>query len=79
MSQEFKKGDRVTWNSHGGSAEGEVLRKIIEDTELAGWEVRASKDDPQYLVTQRQERWRGGAQTVSAEEEGLTAMAAEAE
>ena len=38
MSQEFKKGDRVTWNSHGGSAEGEVLRKIIEDTELAGWE-----------------------------------------
>jgi hypothetical protein len=50
MSQEFKKGDRVTWNSHGGSAEGEVLRKIIEDTELAGWEVRASKNDPQYLV-----------------------------
>jgi hypothetical protein len=29
MSQEFKKGDRVTWNSHGGSAEGEVLRKIL--------------------------------------------------
>jgi Hypervirulence associated proteins TUDOR domain len=50
MSQEFKKGDRVTWKSHGGSAEGEVLRKITEDTELAGRKVRASKDDPQYLV-----------------------------
>jgi Hypervirulence associated proteins TUDOR domain len=50
MSQEFKKGDRVTWNSHGGSAEGEVLRKITEDTEPAGRKVRASKNDPQYLV-----------------------------
>ena len=36
MSQEFKKGDRVTWKSHGGNAEGEVLRRITEDTELAG-------------------------------------------
>ena len=50
MSQEFKKGDRVTWKSHGGNAEGEVLRKITEDTELEGRKVRASKDDPQYLV-----------------------------
>jgi hypothetical protein len=50
MSQEFKKGDRVTWNSHGGSAEGEVLRRITEDTELASRKVRASKNDPQYLV-----------------------------
>jgi hypothetical protein len=34
----------------GGSAEGEVVRKITENTELAGRQVRASKDDPQYLV-----------------------------
>lgn len=50
MAQEFKKGDRVTWQSHGGTAEGRVERKITEDTELAGRQVRASKDDPQYLV-----------------------------
>ena len=50
MAQEFKKGDRVTWNSHGGTAEGEVVRKITEDTEAAGRQVRASKDEPQYLV-----------------------------
>jgi hypothetical protein len=50
MTTEFKKGDLVTWNSHGGTAEGEVLREITEDTELAGRQVRASKDDPQYLV-----------------------------
>jgi Hypervirulence associated proteins TUDOR domain len=50
MAQDFKKGDRVTWNSHGGTAEGEVVRKITKDTQLAGRQVRASKDDPQYLV-----------------------------
>jgi hypothetical protein len=50
MTQEFKKGDHVTWQSHGGTAEGEVVRKVTEDTELAGRKVRASKDEPQYLV-----------------------------
>jgi hypothetical protein len=48
--QEFNKGDRITWKGHGGNAEGEVLRKITEDTELAGRKVRASKADPQYVV-----------------------------
>ena len=47
---EFSKGDHVTWKSHGGEAEGEVLEKITSDTEAAGRQVRASKDDPQYLV-----------------------------
>jgi len=47
---EFKKGDRVTWKSHGGTAEGEVLEKITGDTEAAGRTVRASADEPQYLV-----------------------------
>lgn len=50
MTQEFRKGDQVTWQSHGSTAEGEVVRKITSDTELAGRIVRASKDDPQYLV-----------------------------
>jgi Hypervirulence associated proteins TUDOR domain len=50
MSQEFKKDDRVTWKSHGRNAEGEVLRKITEEAELGGRKVRASNDDPQYLL-----------------------------
>lgn len=50
MTQEFEKGDRVTWQSHGGTAEGEVVRKVTADTELAGRTVRASDDEPQYLV-----------------------------
>jgi Hypervirulence associated proteins TUDOR domain len=51
MSDEkFSTGDHVEWNSHGGTAEGEVLKKITKDTEEAGRTVRASEDDPQYLV-----------------------------
>jgi hypothetical protein len=47
---EFSKGDRVTWSSHGNTAHGEVVRKITSDTEAGGRTVRASKDEPQYLV-----------------------------
>ncbi len=50
MADEFKKGDKVTWKSHGSTAEGKVQKKITSDTEEAGRTVRASKDDPQYLV-----------------------------
>jgi hypothetical protein len=50
MSKDFEKGDHVTWQSHGATAEGKVLRKITEDTELAGRQVRATKEEPQYLV-----------------------------
>ncbi len=50
MSDEFKKGDSVTWKSHGGTAEGTVEDTITEDAEAAGRTVRASEDEPQYLV-----------------------------
>jgi hypothetical protein len=50
MADEFRKGDHVTWNSHGGEAEGTVERKITSDTEAAGRTVRATEDDPQYEV-----------------------------
>jgi hypothetical protein len=50
MGKEFKKGDKVTWQSHGGTAEGIVEKKITADTEEAGRTVRASKDEPQYRV-----------------------------
>ena len=50
MAEEFKKGDKVEWNSHGGKAVGTVERKITSDTEAAGRKVKASMDQPQYLV-----------------------------
>jgi DUF2945 family protein len=50
MSEDLRKGDKVEWNSHGSTAHGTVEKKITSDTEEAGRQVRASKDEPQYLV-----------------------------
>lgn len=47
---EFKKGDKVEWSSHGGTAVGTVERKITSHTEAGGRKVKASKDEPQYLA-----------------------------
>ena len=47
---EFTNGDKVSWKSHGGEAVGKVEAKITEDTDAGGRTVRASEDDPQYLV-----------------------------
>ncbi|MCC3331667.1 DUF2945 domain-containing protein [Nocardia abscessus] len=46
----FSKGDKVEWDSHGSTTEGEVEEVITSDTEAAGRTVRASEQDPQYLV-----------------------------
>ena len=47
---ELEKGDEVTWKSHGAEAVGKVEEKITSDTKAAKRQVRASEDDPQYLV-----------------------------
>lgn len=48
--ESFRPGDEVSWRTHGTTTHGTVERKITEDTEAAGRTVRASVDDPQYLV-----------------------------
>jgi len=50
MAKDLKKGDAVTWKSHGGTAHGTVEKKVTADTKVKGHQVRANKDDPQYLV-----------------------------
>ena len=50
MAKNFKKGDKVEWKSHGGTAVGTVEKKITSTTEAGGRKVKASKDEPQYLV-----------------------------
>ncbi len=47
---ELKKGDDVTWKTHGTTTEGEVTRKITSETEAGGRKVKASPDEPQYEV-----------------------------
>lgn len=43
-------GDDVSWHTHGTTTHGTVEKKITKDLEAAGRTVRASGDDPQYLV-----------------------------
>jgi hypothetical protein len=50
MADNIRKGDQVSWKSHGSETTGKVEKKITEDTEEAGRQVRADPDDPQYLV-----------------------------
>ena len=50
MTEEPKKGDHVSWKSHGGTAHGVVEKKQTSDTKIKGHQVRASPEDPQYIV-----------------------------
>jgi hypothetical protein len=49
--RQFRKGDKVEWQSHGHDVTGTVEEKITDDQKAAGRKVRASKDEPQYRVT----------------------------
>ena len=61
MAQELEQGDKVVWSSHGqDDTPGVVVRRITEDTEAGGRTVKASKEEPQYLV--RSEK--GGGEAV---------------
>ena len=49
-SDEFKAGDKVQWNSINGVVQGVVVRKLTAETHIKDHPVKASKDEPQYLV-----------------------------
>ena len=50
MAKQLKAGDKVSWKSHGGKAEGKVVRKLTSPKRIKGHKVAASKDNPEYLV-----------------------------
>lgn len=50
MSDQFKKGEQVEWNSSGKKVEGTVEKKLTEPTDIKSHHVAASKDNPEYLV-----------------------------
>jgi hypothetical protein len=50
MAKDLSKGDKVSWKSHGGTAHGKVLSRQTHDTTIKGHQVRASEEDPQYIV-----------------------------
>jgi Hypervirulence associated proteins TUDOR domain len=50
VSDEFKAGDKVQWESSQGTLDGTVKKKLTEPIDIKGHHVAASKDEPQYLV-----------------------------
>jgi len=50
VADEFKKGDRVEWNTSQGKTIGKVKQKLTSPTDVSGHHVNASQDNPQYLV-----------------------------
>ncbi|MBC8163602.1 MAG: DUF2945 domain-containing protein [Roseiflexaceae bacterium] len=50
MANEFKKGDKVEWETSQGTTHGTVKKKLTSPTDIKGHHVAASKDNPEYLV-----------------------------
>ena len=46
----MRKGEKVTWSSHGHEVHGTVEEKITSETTAAGRKVKASPEEPQYKV-----------------------------
>ncbi len=46
----LKKGDKVEWNTSQGKTTGKVKKRVTSETKIKGHEVKASKDNPQYVV-----------------------------
>lgn len=46
----FKAGDKVTWDSSQGEIAGTVEKKLTGPMKIKSHEVKASKENPEYLV-----------------------------
>ena len=50
MKHEFKVGDHVEWNSEAGRVRGTIKKKVTSAIKFKTYTVRASKEEPQYLI-----------------------------
>lgn len=50
MTKTLKAGDKVSWETSQGRTKGKVVRKQTSPTTIKGHTVKASPDDPQYIV-----------------------------
>jgi hypothetical protein len=46
----FTVGDHVEWNSEAGRVRGTIKKKVTSAIKFKTYTVRASKDEPQYLI-----------------------------
>ncbi len=50
MSDRFRVGDHVSWNSEAGRVSGTITKVHTSDFTYKGHRRRASEDDPQYEI-----------------------------
>jgi Hypervirulence associated proteins TUDOR domain len=50
MTQDFKVGDHVEWNSEAGRVRGTIQKKHTAEITFKGYRVHASKEQPQYEI-----------------------------
>ena len=50
MSDRYKVGDHVTWNSEAGHVSGKITKVHTKDFEFKDQTFRAAEDDPVYVV-----------------------------
>lgn len=50
MKKDFQVGDQVGWNSEAGRVRGTIMKKVTSATKFKTYTVRASKEEPQYLI-----------------------------
>lgn len=53
MDRKLKKGDRVEWNTPQGRTAGVVQKVVTKETKVRGTHLRASEEDPVYIVRSR--------------------------
>ncbi len=50
MAKILKKGDKVEWETSQGKTTGTVKKKLTAPTKIKTHEVKASDENPEYLV-----------------------------
>jgi hypothetical protein len=50
MTERFKVGDRVRWNSEAGHVSGTIIRIHVSDFDYKGYTHHASSESPQYEI-----------------------------
>lgn len=48
--KKLRKGDEVAWDTSQGETTGKVVEKKTKDFSVKGTKLKASPDDPRYLV-----------------------------
>ena len=50
MDTQPKRGQSVSWKSHGGEAHGKVVKKVTRRTKIKSHTVAASPEAPEFIV-----------------------------